>query len=95
MKKYVKSASFESGRRPITYREIYDAVIGRGDFYPTVNDKIVAIAQFCYSYGYGNNRFMSKEDALWLALELFEEMTGIFKDPSQDEFDDMVYDISG
>lgn len=77
----------------MTYKDIYRIVIESGNF-PGANKKVKAIAQLVYASGFRGCE--SKEDAVWIALEMLEEMTGIWEyDPSHAEFDDIIYSIVG
>lgn len=90
MKRYIKSNSYVG----LSYREIYDKVIPNRD-YETKIDRVTAIAQLCYARGYKDYQPETKKDAVFLALELYEDMTGVFWDPTFDEFDEIVDRIVG
>jgi len=54
---------------------------------------VPVLARFICHYGYEGQTFHNKKDAAVLALELLEEMTGTYWDPTQEEFDDILYSI--
>ena len=103
MKKLITAGSLPNHdpRKTMTYKELYRLVIKPGEdfqvneLYPTTEDKITGLAQFIYSYGYEDDRYMSKEDAFWTACELYEDMTGRYFDPTQEEYDGIIDKISG
>ena len=74
------------------YKAMYDEVIASGKYHGK-KQTTEALAQLAYAYKY--DAVEKKSDAVWAALELFEEMTGFWWDPTQDEFDDMVAGIVG
>lgn len=91
----VFGASFESGKRTLTYKDLWQLVGSRPDKFPTPRAMVKELAQFIYSYGYKQDKFLSKRDSIFIALELYEQMTGRFWDPTQDEFDDIEGGIMG
>jgi len=76
----------------ITYKEIYDKVVGSGKYHSRM-DKVSAIAQLTFSHKFRGCE--TKRDAAWLALELLEDMTGVFYDPTPSEFEDVLASIIG
>lgn len=52
-------------------------------------NKIKAIAQLIFA----KDRTQGKEDCIWQALEWYEDMTGIFFDPTHEQFEDIRYSI--
>lgn len=80
--------------KTMTYRELYDRVIENPD-YRGMTEKVAEMAQLIYSYGYKADRFVTPDDAIWIALELFEEMTGAYWDITHDELDDLRDKIAG
>lgn len=92
--------------KTMTYKELYQIatnpaadtdpgiVLGEPNF-TNWKQNVANMAQFIYSYGYKDQRFFDKEEALWTAFELYEDMTGMFIDPTTEEFDDMVDRIIG
>lgn len=81
----------ETERGPMTYREIWDNV--QINHIEGAKETTSHIAQLVYGYGYGDEESPSKEDAVWIALELYEDMTGRFYDPTHEEFDEIVSQI--
>lgn len=71
-----------------THREMFDEVVMSGK-YPGALAKIERLAQLIYA----NDCTMSKKDCAAWALEKYEEMTGRFFDPTQEQFDDIVDSI--
>ena len=76
----------ESGK--MTYREKYDEVITSGK-HKGQKAKLEALAKINFSES------LTREEAVWQALEDYENMTGIYIDPTQDDFDDLVASIIG
>lgn len=74
----------------MTYKDLYENVIESGK-YLTRMERIKALAQLIFTTRF--DAVESKEDAVWAALERYEDMTGRFYDPTQEEFDDIVSSI--
>lgn len=83
----------------MTYREIYSIIIADEQSgitnlrYPTAKDKITGISQLVFRHGYKGETNMTKADAFWLACELYEDMTGRYFDPTNDEYERMLSEI--
>lgn len=90
LNRYVKSGNTTT----FTYNDIYDKVMRNNETQGKLS-KIKKMAQLIYSRGYGTELNPSKNDAVYIALELYEEMTGTYYDPTLDEFDDIVDSIIG
>jgi len=95
---YDANDKFELVDRPegdtYTYRNLYDLVIKSSDYtLKTRQDKVVRLAQLIFRRGYEGRTDYSEEDSVVFALELYEDMTGIYWDPTREEFDDMVYSV--
>lgn len=74
----------------MTYKDLYENVIESGK-YRTRMERIKALAQLIFTTRFDDVE--SQEDAVWAALERYEDMTGCFCDPTQEEFDDIVRSI--
>lgn len=61
---------------------LFEEVIMSGE-YPSRDKKLSRLAQAVYA----KDKTQSKEDCVWQALELYEDMTGAFIDPTQEQFD--------
>lgn len=72
----------------MTYKERYQEVFTSGK-YKGVKDKIIALAKIHYT----KDRTQRKSDCICQALEDYEDMTGIFYDPTQDEFEEIELSI--
>lgn len=70
----------------IQYRYMYDRVIASGDYHGQ-EARTAGLAQLIFALGYDDVE--NKDAAVWVALETYEEMTGCFWDPTQDEFERM------
>lgn len=75
----------------MTYRDLYDEVIMSGK-YRSTPEKIKALAQRIYHSGFDGVE--TKSEAVWDALEQYEDMTGHFFDPTQDQFDSFEASIA-
>lgn len=67
---------------------LFEEVIMSGE-YPSWRDKLSRLAQAVYA----KDRTWGKEDCVWQALEMYEDMTGTFIDPTQEQLDDLVGSI--
>lgn len=76
--------------KPMTYREMFDEVVMSGK-YRTQMEKIKVLAQRIYCNGFDGAE--TKADAVWAALERYEDMTGRPFDPTQDQFDEIEASI--
>lgn len=70
------------------YKARYQEVIASGKYIGTMN-KIKALAQL----NYNNNKSEGKIEAIALALEDYECMTGIYIDPTREQYDDIEESI--
>lgn len=70
------------------YKARYQEVIASGKYIGQMN-KIKALAQL----NYNNNKSEGKIEAVALALEDFECMTGIYIDPTREQYDDIEESI--
>lgn len=72
----------------MTYKEIYNAVCrySKG----SRMENVAYIAQLVYTHGYRSDKCMTKRDAVFTALEIYEDMTGYYYDPTHEEYDDIV-----
>ena len=81
------------------YREIYSIVIAdeqsgvANPRYRTPKEKVTAIWQLVFSHGYKEETNLTKEDAYWLACELYEDMTGRYFDATEEEYEQMLREI--
>lgn len=76
----------------MTYRELYDEVIESGN-YVGPKGKIKALANLIYQSKFDGVE--TKDEAVWDALERYEDMTGLSFDPTEEEFEDFKYAITG
>lgn len=76
----------------MTYRELYDEVIESGK-YLSPEGKIKALANLIYQSKFDGVE--TKDEAVWDALERYEDMTGFTFDPTEEEFEDFKYAITG
>mgnify|MGYP004469541171 FL=1 len=76
----------------MTYRELYDEVIESGNYLGS-EGKIKALANLIYHSKVDGVE--TKDEAVWDALERYEDMTGFTFDPTEDEFEDFKYAITG
>ena len=72
-----------------SYGEIYKEVLESGNYSGTTN-KIKRIAQILYA---NNKHTHGKEECAMWALEMYEEMTGRYIDPTVDELEDITNSI--
>lgn len=70
------------------YKARYQEVVASGKYTGQMN-KIKALAQL----NYNNNKSEGKTEAIALALEDFECMTGIYIDPTTDQYEDIEQSI--
>jgi len=70
------------------YKARYQEVISSGKYIGTMN-KIKALAQL----NYNNNKSEGKIEAIALAIEDFECMTGNYIDPTREQYDDIEESI--
>lgn len=70
------------------YKARYQEVISSGKYIGTMK-KIKALAQL----NYNNNKSEGKIEAIALALEDFECMTGIYIGPTREQYDDIEESI--
>lgn len=68
----------------MSYRDLYDEVITSGKYRGTM-EKIEALAQLIYRHSFDGVE--TTTEAVWDALERFEDMTGRTFDPTQEQFD--------
>lgn len=76
----------------MTYRELYDEVIESGN-YLGPERKIKALANLIYHSNFDGVE--NKDEAVWDALERYEDMTGFTFDPTEEDFEDFKYAITG
>lgn len=76
----------------MTYRELYDEVIESGN-YLGPEGKIKALANLIYQGKFDGVE--TKDEAVWDALERYEDMTGFTFDPNEEEFEDFKSSIIG
>lgn len=74
----------------MTYRDLFDEVIMSGKYRGTT-EKIKALAQLIYRNAFDSVE--TKSEAVWDALERYEDMTVRFFDPTQDQFDSIEASI--
>lgn len=77
----------------MTYKEIYSSVFADDQVYRTTKERITGIAKLVFRHGYKDFADMTKEDAFWLACELYEDMTGRYFDPTNEEYEQMLTEI--
>lgn len=73
----------------MTYREMFDDVVMSGA-YPGSMNKVKRLAQLIYA----NDRSQNKAGCVWEALERYEDMTGRYMDPTEEQFDEILYSIA-
>lgn len=73
----------------MNYKARYQEVISSGKYIGTMN-KIKALAQLNYN---NNNKSEGKIEAIALALEDYECMTGIYIDPTKEQYNDIEESI--
>ena len=76
----------------MTYRELYDEVIESGN-YLGPEGKIKALANLIYHSKFDGVE--TKDEAVWDALERYEDMTGFTFDPTEEECEEFKYAITG
>lgn len=69
----------------VTYGEMFKEVTESGKYNTTIT-KLKRLAQLIYS----NDREQRKTDCVWEAIEKYEDMTGIFFDPTQENVEDIL-----
>lgn len=72
----------------MTYRDMFEDVVQSGKYTGAV-EKVKRLTQLIFA----NDRTQNKADCAWEALEQYESMTGRYFDPTQDQFDDIVFSI--
>lgn len=77
----------------MTYREMYDEVFEKNGDLPRFK-KICLLAQLVYA-NHRNDAEYTKDDAVWEALEKYEDMSGYWLDPTHEEFDQIKSEIIG
>lgn len=76
----------------MTYRDMYEEVVASGKYQGRTN-KLKKLAQLMYKNNPDNSyesEEKKKQDSVWQALEGYEDMTGYYFDPTQDEFDEIL-----
>ena len=68
----------------MTYRDLFDEVIMSGKYRSTL-EKIKVLAQLIYRNSFDGVE--TTDEAVWDALERYEDMTGRIFDPTQEQFD--------
>lgn len=76
----------------MTYREMYDDVMESGK-YNSHLQKIKRLAQLIFA-NHRADPLYKKSDAVWEALEKYEDMSGCYFDPTFAQFDDIVASIA-
>lgn len=76
----------------MTYRELYDEVIESGKYFGP-KKKIAALANLIYQSKFDDAE--SKDEAVWVALERYEDMTGEFFSPTVEDFEEFKLAITG
>ena len=76
----------------MSYREMYDHVFGPETKAVSRLDKIKTLAQFLFAERKQDAAY-SKEDAAWEALELYEDMCGLYFDPTHAQFESICNSI--
>lgn len=71
-----------------TFSDRYELVIASGK-YDEKKDKVEALAQLIYA----NDHSRDKEDCLVQALEEYEDMTGVYWDPTHEEYAEALASI--
>ena len=77
----------------MTYREMYDHIFGPDAKAVSRIARIKTLAQFLYTDRRQEASY-SKEDAVWEALELYEDMCGKYFDPTHQQFEDICSSIN-
>lgn len=72
----------------MSYRELYDHVFGPDAPPASPLNKIKTLAQLLYNDGKNDSSY-TKGDAVWEALERYEDMTGAYYDPTHEEYEDI------
>lgn len=74
----------------VKYGEMWDEAFASGK-YLTRTAKITKLAQMLYSSRESDD--YSKDDAVWEALERYEDMSGCYMDPTHEQFEDFKLSI--
>lgn len=74
----------------MTYREMYDEVFDRSKAPTSRFEKVKGLAQLIFS-DRKNESGYTKEDAVWEALERYEDMSGNYFDPTHEQFEAIKY----
>lgn len=77
----------------MTHREMYDIVFEENADLPAFG-KVKLLAQLIYRDRKDEDGF-TKDDAVWVALEKYEEMCGRWIDPTHEQFDEIKCSIVG
>lgn len=77
----------------MTHREMYDEVFEKNGHLPQFQ-KICLLAQLVYANHHSDSEY-TKDDAVWEALEKYEDMSGCWFDPTHEEFDRIKLAIIG
>ena len=74
----------------VIHREMWNEVFESGK-YLTRTAKITKLAQMLYSSRDSDD--YSKDDAVWEALEKYEDMSGFYMDPTHEQFENFKLSI--